>query len=236
MPSIFAADSIVKSFGSTAVLKGASIWATPGKITVLLGRNGCGKSTLLRVGAGVIRPDAGAVHFEGKCYLRPRLHQLAARGLFFLPQDRLLTSRLTLRGHFDAVRWRFGDAVSEEVLSDLELRPLLGHRPHDLSGGERRRAEFAIAMLRSPRCLLADEPFVGINPRTAELVADALKKLKNLGCAVVITGHDVQHLMAIADDVVWMVGGTTHGIGSAREAMQHEQFRREYLGPGRLTI
>ena len=234
MPPFFSADSITKSFGSTAVLKSASIWGTPGKVTVLFGRNGCGKSTLLKIGAGVVRADSGAVHFDGHCYLRPRLHQLAARGLFYLPQDRLLSARWSLREHFDALEWRFGSDGIEEILSELDLRELVGQRPHALSGGERRRAEVAVAWIRRPRCLLADEPFVGINPSTAEIVARALKKIADRGCAVVVTGHEVSQLMEIADEVVWMAAGTTHGIGTAEMAARHEQFRREYLGPGRV--
>jgi ABC-type multidrug transport system ATPase subunit len=234
MPPLFSADSIGKSFGSTSVLKSASVWGTPGKITVLFGRNGCGKSTLLKIGAGVMRADSGAVHFDGHCYLRPRLHQLAARGLFYLPQDQLLSPRWSLREHLDALEWRFGREDTEEVLADLELQELVEQRPDELSGGERRRAEVAIAWLRRPRCLLADEPFVGINPITAGIVARALKRIAERGCAVIVTGHEVSQLMEIADEVVWMVAGTTHGIGTAETAAKHEQFRREYLGPGRV--
>lgn len=78
---LFAADSITKSFGSRSVLKAASIWASAGRITALLGRNGCGKSTLLKIGAGLLAADQGTVHFAGRVYLHPRLSQLAAEGM-----------------------------------------------------------------------------------------------------------------------------------------------------------
>ena len=95
-PPLFAADSIGKSFGSRSILKAASVWARPGTISVLFGRNGCGKSTLLKVGAGLLRADHGVIQFDGRSYLRPGLSELAARGLFYLPDRDFLSRRLTV--------------------------------------------------------------------------------------------------------------------------------------------
>ena len=120
-----------------------------------------------------------------------------------------------------------------EIVDRLGLRNLLDQTPPELSGGERRRAEIAVAWIRAPRCLLADEPFAGIHPSDLDILAGAFKELAREGCAVVITGHEVPQLLEIADDVVWMVAGTTHGLGSPEQAVRHEQFRREYLGPDR---
>lgn len=231
---LFAADSIGKSFGSRTILKAASVWARPGTITVLFGRNGCGKSTLLKIGAGQLRPDHGVVLFDGRAYLRPRLPELASRGLFYLPDRDLLSRRLTVREQIRAVEWRFGGSRTAEVLERLGIGHLLDQTPVELSGGERRRAEIAAAWIRAPRCLLADEPFAGIDPADAEVVAEAFRGMARQGCAIVITGHEVRQLLNTADDIVWMAAGTTHGMGTPEEAIRHEQFRREYLGPVRL--
>lgn len=228
---LFAADSIGKSYGSRTVLKSASVWGTEGRITALFGRNGCGKSTLLKVGAGLLRMDYGVVHFAGRAYLRPRLPELAARGLFYLPDRDLLSQRLSVRVQLRAVEWRFGAGRSPGIVERLGLERLLDRPTLELSGGERRRAEIAAAWTRAPRCLLADEPFAGINPSDAEVLGRAFRELAREGCAVVITGHEVRQLLDIADDVVWMVAGTTHGVGTPDEAARHDQFRREYLGP-----
>jgi lipopolysaccharide export system ATP-binding protein len=235
MSPIFSADSIAKRYGSEAVLKGASIGATPGRITALFGRNGCGKSTLLRIGAGLLAADQGTVRFEGRVYTRPRLHRLAAQGLFFLPDRDLLSPRFTLREHLRAVAWRFGGAGIPAVIDRLGLASLLDQRTDSLSGGERRRASLAVAWARAPRCLLADEPFAGISPRDGETVAAVFRELARGGCALVVTGHEVPQLMEIADEVVWMVAGTTHDLGAPAEALVNEQFRRGYLGPGAAT-
>lgn len=229
---LFSAESITRSFGSRVVLKSASMWGYEGRISVLFGRNGCGKSTLLRISTGLLRAEQGAIHFDGRAYLRPRLPTLARRGLFYLPDRGLLSRRLTLRDQVRAVEWRFGTGRTAEVLAALGIERLLDQSLVEISGGEARRAELALALIRGPRCLLADEPLAGINPRDAEVIAAALRRLAAEGCAVVVTGHEVRQLMELADDVVWMVAGTTHGLGSADAAREHEQFRREYLGVG----
>jgi ABC-type multidrug transport system ATPase subunit len=228
--SIFAADSVGKSFGSRTILKSASVWATPGRVTALFGRNGCGKSTLLKVGAGLLGADQGVVHFRGRAYLRPRLPHLARRGLFYLPDRNLLSRRITVREQLRAVAWRFGGDRTDAAVAELGIARRLDQTPLQLSGGERRRAELAAAWIRAPLCLLADEPFAGINPRDADVVAAAFRRMAAEGCAIVVTGHEVERLMEVADDVVWMVAGTTHGLGSPAEALGYEQFRREYLG------
>lgn len=230
---LLSADSIGKSFGPRVVLTSASFWAEPGRITVILGRNGCGKSTLLRIAAGGLSADHGAVHYAGRAYLRPQQHRLAAAGLFFLPEAGLLSARFSGADYLAALRERFPEADPAEV-ERHGVGKLLSRLPGQLSLGERRRVNVALACARRPRCLLADEPLAGIAPADAERLAAHLRALAARGCAVVVTGHEVPQLLAVADTVVWAVAGTTHWLGAPAEAVEHEQFRREYLGMGAL--
>lgn len=236
MERIFAADTIHKAYGARTVLTTASVWGAPGVVTVLFGRNGCGKSTLLKIGAGVIAADKGVVHFRGTAYLRPRLNRLAARGLFYLPDQGLLVTRMTLGGHLDVLRRRFGAELRADDAADLEVAPLLDVPVREYSGGEMRRAEVAVAIARNPVCLLADEPFAGVAPADCVRLERVFRRLAARGCALVVTGHEVPELLHLADEVVWMTGGTTHGLGSPAQAATHEQFRRDYLGPGRPVV
>lgn len=231
MALLFSADSISKAYGARSVLKAASIWAYEGRITALLGRNGCGKSTLLRIGAGLLAADQGAIHFAGRVYLRPRLSELAGQGLFYLPDRNLLSRRLTIRQQILAAEWHFGNDRTSSIIERLELGPRLDRHALQLSGGERRRADIALAWICAPRCLLADEPFAGIDPADRELIAQVLLELAREGCALVVSGHEVPHLLETADDVVWMTAGTTHGLGAPETAVRNDQFQREYLGP-----
>lgn len=224
-------DSIAKRFGDARVLSAATLRAPEGSVTALLGRNGAGKSTLLKIAAGLLAPDHGIIRFAGHTYTRTCHAVLARRGLFFLPVDRsALAQTCTLRQHYDALERRYGPGGRDEVLRLLQIRNVLDHFPHQVSGGERRRAEIALALLRRPRCLIADEPFLGITPRDISVVTDALRHLTSTGCAVVITGHEMSFLFDAVDQVTWVVAGTTYALGSPEEARQNWRFRREYLG------
>ena len=231
MTVVLEADGIGRAFGGRRVLTAASVAIHAGRITVLFGRNGCGKSTLLRSMLGFVTPDWGTVRLYGHAIRRPQLHQLARAGVFFVPERELLVRNRTVRAHFAALRRTFGGTREEEAIGQLRIGDLLDQYPHQLSGGEQRRAEFALAFARTPICLLADEPFQGIAPRDAEVIATALHEMAQNRCAILVTGHEVVALLALADEIVWMVAGTTHRLGTPEQAMRHDQFRREYLGP-----
>jgi ABC-type multidrug transport system ATPase subunit len=229
---LLTADSIGKSFGERKILSSAFLWAKPGSITGLLGRNGAGKSTLLKIAAGWMAPDYGTVRFREVIYTRPRLYELAAQGLFLLPVDHSLFSpSFTLRQHLQAVSATFGGSEPREITERLGIAALLDHFPYTFSGGERRRAELAVALLRAPVCLLADEPFRGIAPKDAEVVMAAFRHLAGQGCGIVLTGHELTFVLHVADEVIWVNSGTTTLLGSGAEAEADWRFRREFLGP-----
>ncbi len=226
-------DGVGKSFGDRRVLTSATLMLRRGRISALLGRNGAGKSTLLKIAAGVVKPDHGLVIFHGRRMLQPTLASLARDGLFYLPERSLLHDRIPLRTHLRAVLGRVSETGSmlDQVLDSLRLRDLCDQPCGALSGGERRRAEVAVVMLREPTCLLADEPFLGLAPLDRDLIALHLRDLARNGTAIVVTGHDAASLLDVADDVTWQVSGTTHYLGTPDEALRHDQFVREYLGP-----
>lgn len=231
---LFVADSFGKSFSGREVLKAATAWAVPGTVTVLFGRNGSGKTTLLKAAVGLLRSDFGVVRYDGEAYLRPRLHHLSRRGLMYLPDRGFLSRRRTLAWHHRMLRLQMKEEPDPTALDTAEVPDLLGKMPDEMSGGEVRRAEMSLVLARRPRCLIADEPLAGIAPNDKETVSAALRTLAGAGCAVLVTGHDVDALMALSDDIVWVVGGTTHWLGSPESARDHFQFRRDYLGPHRM--
>lgn len=247
---ILRAESLGKTFWRERVLTSASLRSESGHITALMGRNGSGKTTLLRISAGLLRADYGCVEFRDRLYERPRLAVLARRGLFFLPERGLLPSGLELqaavvihasRSVRDGIAaLEFGprdpERVARDALGLLGLSEQVGRRIHDLSAGERRLAEVAAAMARRPLCLLADEPFLELAPLRAKGVAEVLRRMARAGCAVVVTGHERREILEVADRVMWMTAGTTHTLGAPSDALDHHQFRREYLGPGEFTV
>jgi ABC-type multidrug transport system ATPase subunit len=216
-------ELVRKAFGRKGVLRGASVWSTSGKVTLLLGRNGCGKSTLIRCGLGLEKWDEGGVFVNGR-HVAPDLPSLSLLGVFYWPDAGLLSRRRTVRWHLDAFRRERAVPVPERCAE------LLDRRPDQLSGGERRRCELALVEAAAPRFLVADEPLASAEPNERAGICDALRAMARGGAAVLVTGHTVEDLLHVADDVIWMVGGTTHHVGTPAEARAHFQLRRDYLG------
>jgi ABC-type multidrug transport system ATPase subunit len=227
---VIAADSIALTLGGRRILSGATLAAHTGEIVGLLGRNGCGKTTLLRVLTGDARAQSGFVRVDGQRIHRPRLHRLARVGVFLLPERGLLGPLATVGQHMDHLALRFG-ADPAPAIESLRVRDLLDRLPAQLSTGERRRSELALALTRAPSCLIADEPLRGIAPRDVDILLCALRDLAATGCAVLLTGHEVPSVLEIADTIVWMSGGTTHTLGPPSAALQHHSFKLDYLGP-----
>lgn len=231
-PPVLEMDGIGRSFRGRVFLRSAGLVARSGRVTALFGRNGCGKTTLFRIVVGRVRAEYGRVLYDGRYRPRPRLSKLAAEGLMYSAQESALTAHFTVREHLDAFAERWGGSERmAEVVEALRLGEVIDRRPPTLSGGERQRVSLALARLRRPRCLLSDEPYAGVAPRDRPLVSGALRAAARDGAAVVVSGHDVDDLFAVADEVVWMTAGTTHALGTPEQARAHDQFKREYLGP-----
>ena len=231
MSVLLTADCVAKTFGVRRVLTSASLRAVSGEFRALLGRNGAGKSTLLKIGAGWITPDAGSVHYDGSVLTAASLPALASRGVFYWPDLSLLSSAFSVRTQLTMFRHQFDGAEIAKAAEEAGIAKLLDRRPDELSGGERRRAELAAVLVRRPRCLLADEPCRGVDPKDAERLTAQLRRLASEGVAVVATGHEVPTLLAAADHITWCTSGTTYELGAPAEAVSNDAFCRDYLGP-----
>jgi ABC-type lipopolysaccharide export system ATPase subunit len=159
------------------------------------------------------------------------MYELARRGVFFWSDQAMLPLNERVSDLLETVRHHVPDAAKDAAIEVCGLSALQDHRTHQLSGGERRRVELAIVMARRPAVLLADEPFLGVMPRDRELLHRVFQWLTSQGTGILVTGHEVDTLFDLADDVIWMTAGTTHHLGAPERARRHDQFRREYLGP-----
>lgn len=230
------ADSIAKSFGNRRVLTSARLSVASGQIVGVLGRMGSGKSTLLKICAGIARADSGWVELDGTRYQRPRRSTIARRGMFYLGESDNLAWTLTIRQHFDEIARRFGRSAIDDAVGMLEIAPLLDRRSHQLSSGETKRVEMGLVFARNPACLLADEIMRSVDPIVCDLLGRSLTILAGRGCAVVVTGHEVNFLMPYLDRVTLVTSGTTYDLGSRDQAFSNEIFAREYLGELRNTL
>jgi lipopolysaccharide export system ATP-binding protein len=230
MNPLLVADCVSKSFRGRSVLSASSLRAVPGELRVLLGRNGVGKTTLIKIAAGLLQPDSGFVRYGDQRYLSVRLRQLAERGLFYLPDRNLLSSAFSVRRNLEMIRRQFSGAAIEECAARVGVVERLDQHLWQLSGGELRRVELAAILVRRPRCVLADEPYRGIDPKDAEYLTRTFRGLATDGVAVVVSGHEVPTLLGAADHVTWCTSGTTYELGPPDVASHHDAFRRDYLG------
>lgn len=226
---VLLADSVGKSYGTRRILSSGTLRATSGDIRVVFGRNGVGKSTLIKIAAGVIQSDTGIVRINDNTVLKPSLAQMARDGVFFLPDHDLLSGNFSLRKQLTFFEHRFQLRSAREAADIARVSHVLDQRPHTLSGGELRRAELAVALVRRPVCLLADEPFRNIAPLDHDAIANILRAFAGDGCAVVVTGHEVPSLMDLATHVTWCTAGTKYELGTPETARKHEPFVRDYL-------
>jgi ABC-type cobalamin/Fe3+-siderophores transport system ATPase subunit len=126
----------------------------------------------------------------------------------------------------------FGSSGVDEAMSEMRVESLLDQHVASLSGGERMRVSLALALARAPKVLIVDEPLVRLSPQNQEEVGRCLRALATGGAAVITSGHEARVLLEISDSILWCVDGTTQLLGTPAAAAAHEQFRREYLGPG----
>ena len=228
--ALLEADCVSKHYGDRTVLNTASLRARAGMITALLGRNGAGKSTLLRCTVGEIVADQGNIRLDGATVVRPRLAWLARRGVCFVPDRDLLHPGVPMGSQCAWVARDCGTAAMvDTLLEQFGISRLRDARPRSLSGGERRRAEVALALLLAPRVLVLDEPLRGIAPLDAEVILAALRQFAEQGGAVLLTGHELPLFMASVDAVTWCHAGRTREFTSVSAAMHDFAFRRDFL-------
>ena len=227
------ADCVSKTFGTRKVLTSATLRAQAGEVRAIFGRNGIGKSTLLKIAVGWMQPDSGVVRMGDATFLRASLPDLAARGVFYLPDHDLLAKTHTVGAQLGFFERRYERRSVRDAACMAGVEHLLDRRPTSLSGGEVRRAELGLALARMPAVLIADEPYRGVAPADHDELTAIFRVMAAEGCAVVVTGHDVPSLLAAADHVTWCTDGTTYELGTPEQACEHYQFRRGYLGPAR---
>lgn len=230
-------EQLVKEYRSRRVVNGVSINVAPGEIVGLMGPNGAGKTTTFNMVVGVVRPDAGGVHFEGKEISRLPMHQRARRGMGYLTQEPSVFRKLTVEQNILAILETCKVGRQERsvrlksLLDELELGGLAKSMAYTLSGGEKRRLEITRALVTSPRLLLLDEPFAGIDPIAVYEVQKIVRRLRERGLGILITDHNVREMLKLIDRGYIIHKGEVLCDGSAEFLANDPKAREIYLGP-----
>ena len=235
--SLLKTENLVKEYRHRRVVNGVSIHIEPGEIVGLLGPNGAGKTTSFNMVVGVVKPDEGAVFFDGQPVTRLPMHQRARLGMGYLTQEPSVFRKLTVEQNILAILETCKMSGVERrvrlkyLLEELDLTSLARSKAYTLSGGEKRRLEITRALVTSPKLLLLDEPFAGIDPIAVYEVQKIVRRLKERGLGVLITDHSAREMLKLIDRGYIIVKGKVLIEGSAEFLANDPKAREIYLGP-----
>ena len=225
-------------YGRVRVLRGVSLAVPAGKIVALLGANGAGKTTLMRAICGLASIQAGVITFAGATATGRAPEALVREGLVLVPQGRLLFGDMTVRENLEmgAFTVTSRESWDMQLLRAEALFPILAERAQRpaglLSGGEQQMLAIARALMSSPRCLLLDEPSLGLSPKAFGTIIGAIRRIKAEGIPVLIAEQNVRRILRLADYVYVLETGRIEFQGESEQLMADNRIRASYLGMG----
>jgi lipopolysaccharide export system ATP-binding protein len=234
---LLATEKLVKEYRQRRVVNGVSITVAPGEIVGLLGPNGAGKTTTFNMVVGLIRPDGGQVRFLGRDITRLPMHKRARLGMGYLTQEPSIFRKLTVAQNILAIletcRMKRAERAIrlKYLLEELDLTALAKSKAYTLSGGEKRRLEITRSLVTSPKLLLLDEPFSGIDPIAVYEVQKIVRRLRERGLGILVTDHNVRETLKLVDRAYLIHKGEVVYAGDAVQLVNDPQAREIYLGP-----
>lgn len=236
MSSSLKASALVKVYKQRTVVDNVSIEVKQGEIVGLLGPNGAGKTTTFYMICGMIRPNSGLIELDGEDISKFPMFKRAQSGIGYLPQEPSIFRKMTVRENiYSILQFMKLDKDDmedrcEKLLKDFNIKKIEDSKGLTLSGGERRRTEIARALASSPKFILLDEPFAGIDPIASEDIMKIVAHLKDRGIGVLITDHNVHETLSIVDRAYILIEGKIFRSGSAFELASDEKVKKLYLG------
>lgn len=230
------AEGLVKSYNGRTVVQDVSFRVDDGEIVGLLGANGAGKTTSFRMTVGMIEPDAGAVRFLGRDITRLPMYKRARRGIGYLSQEPSVFQRLTVEDNLMAIceTLRLSRAERrrqvDQLLEQFNLGVVRRNLARFISGGERRKLEIARALITSPRLILLDEPFSGVDPKAVEELRCEIQRLRSEGISILLTDHNVHETLKVTDRSYVLHEGAVISSGTPHDLVNDPRVRETYLG------
>jgi lipopolysaccharide export system ATP-binding protein len=227
---------LTKSYSGRTVVKGVNVEIASGEVIGLLGANGAGKTTTFSMVVGLTAPDSGRVLLDGVDVTDDPMYIRARKGIGYLPQEASIFRGLTVEQNIMAILETLDldratrRARLRELLAELGLTPLARSPAYTLSGGERRRVEITRALVISPKFMLLDEPFAGIDPIAITDIQKIIFHLKSQGIGVLITDHNVRETLRITDRAYIVHDGVIFKSGTPQSLAADEDVKRIYLG------
>lgn len=226
-----------KRYGERWVVKDVSFEVWQGQVVGILGPNGAGKTTSFYMVIGLVPMDRGRVLFGDADISKKSMHERAAQGIGYLPQEASIFRKLTIEQNILSILQMRKDLDKTAQLQELEKLMAEFHLEHvrhslgmSVSGGERRRCEIARALASDPKFILLDEPFAGVDPISVGDIKDVISALKERGIGVLITDHNVRETLSICEKAYIVSEGAIIAEGSSEDILANELVQKVYLG------
>jgi branched-chain amino acid transport system ATP-binding protein len=238
VPTILQLDGVVAGYGAGDILKGVDLSVEAGTITCLIGPNGAGKSTVLKTISGLLRPRRGTVMFQDGevSRLSPKARLLL--GIVHVPQERSLFPAMTvwdnlLMGGYlikdsKVVRQRLEQAVQAFPICKARSREHAG----SLSGGEQKQVELARTLILDPTLILLDEPSIGLDPKSRQIVFESIRALSSSGRTILLVEQNARSGLAASDLGAVLESGRVRLVATGASLLQDPEVARLYLGAG----
>ncbi|MEE4256441.1 MAG: LPS export ABC transporter ATP-binding protein [Bacteroidales bacterium] len=228
--------NLVKKYRSRTVVNHVSVDVSQGEIVGLLGPNGAGKTTTFYMIVGLITPNEGKIYLDENEITSEPIYKRARMGIGYLAQEASVFRKLSVEDNIRAVL-EMSDLpkaeqkdIVESLLQEFGLQGIRKSLGIQLSGGERRRTEIARALALSPKFILLDEPFAGVDPIAVEDIQEIVSRLKDKNIGILITDHNVHETLSITDRAYLLFEGSILKAGTAQQLTEDEQVRKVYLG------
>jgi len=229
-------ENLVKSYRRHRVVNNVSVEVNEGEVVGLLGPNGAGKTTTFYMIVGLVHPESGTVHLNGRDVTRSPMHRRARWGIGYLSQEPSIFRKLSVEQNIRAILQMSGlprkvqREKMESLVKYLDIEGIRRQKAYTLSGGERRRTEIARTLAIAPSFILLDEPFTGVDPIAVEEIKSIILQLKKEGIGVLITDHSVRDTLEITDRAYIIHSGTILTSGSSADLPNDPIARKFYLG------
>jgi branched-chain amino acid transport system ATP-binding protein len=237
-PLLQVAD-VVTAYGKIEALKGVTLAVAPGSITCLLGPNGAGKTTLMMTTSGILKPRRGSIRFGGEEIAGRAPHDIVARGVALVPENRLVFPHMTVADNLAAGAYQRNDKAG--IAADVErlygrfprLKERSAQEAGTLSGGEQQMLAVARALMSRPKLLLMDEPSLGLAPLIVEEIFSIVAELNRDGTTIFLVEQNAHMALKVAHHFYLMEQGRVTFSGSPGALAEDEVIRRAYLGSAR---
>ncbi len=233
---ILRTDNLVKKYGKRTVVNHVSINVTQGEIVGLLGPNGAGKTTTFYMTTGLITPNEGRIFLNDLDITKYPVYKRAQNGIGYLAQEPSVFRKLSVEDNIRAVLQMTPETKEEQrehletLIREFNLEKVRKNLGENLSGGERRRTEIARCLAISPKFIMLDEPFAGVDPIAVEDIQSVVYKLKEKNIGILITDHNAPETLSITDRAYLLFEGKILFQGTSEDLAENPVVREKYLG------